>query len=101
MGAWMLPSAASAFALGLLGSGVTPGWLTPWMALVAGLVLLGAGWLAAGHERRGPGALTRAGLVAPDHEVVEAVGGRRVISSAAPVVAAAISLVGVLTLGLG
>ncbi len=97
----MLPAAAAAFALGLLGSGATPGWLAPWMALAAGLALLGAGWLAAGRERRGPGALARAGLVDPDHEVVEAVGGRRVVSSVTPVVAAAVSLVGVLTLGAG
>src|SRR5918994_2923404 len=97
----MLPSAAAAFALGLLGSGAAPRWLAPWMALAAGLALLGAGWLAAGRERRGPSALARAGLVAPDHEVVEAVGGRRVVSSVTPVVAAAISLVGVLTLGAG
>ncbi|MGH2641600.1 MAG: ComEC/Rec2 family competence protein, partial [Actinomycetota bacterium] len=101
MGAWTLPAAAVAFALGLLGSGAVPGWLEPWMALAVGLVLLGAGWLAAGHERRGPGALARAGLVALDHEVVEAVGGRRVVPFVTPVVAAAVSLVGVLTLGAG
>ena len=101
MGAWMLPSAAAAFALGLLGSGATPGWLTPWMALAAGLVMLGAGWLTAGRERRGPGALARAGLVAPDHEAVEAVRGRSVVSSVKPIVVAAISLVGVLSIGAG
>ena len=101
MGAWMLPSAAAAFAIGLLGLGATPGWLTPWMALAAGLVMLGVGWLTAGRERRGPGALARAGLAARDHEVVEAVGGRSVVSSSAPVLAAAISLFGVLTLGAG
>ena len=97
----MLPAAAAAFALGLLGAGATAGWLEPWMALAAGLGLLGAGWLAAGHERRGPGALARAGLVAPDHEAVEAVGGRRVVSSVTPLIAAVVSLVGVLTLGVG
>ena len=40
----MLPTAASAFALGLLGSGSTPDWLASWMALVVGLVLLIARW---------------------------------------------------------
>ena len=97
----MLPTAASAFALGLLGSGSTPDWLASWMALVVGLVLLIAGWFAAGRERRGPGALARAGLLAPEREVVEAVGGRRVIPSVTPVLVASISLLGVLTLGAG
>ncbi|MCD6023006.1 MAG: hypothetical protein K0R20_2716, partial [Actinomycetia bacterium] len=39
MGAWMLPSAAAAFALGLLGSDAAPGWLAPSMAFAAGLAL--------------------------------------------------------------
>jgi competence protein ComEC len=97
----MLPAAAAAFALGLLGSGATPGWLTPWMALAAGLAMLGIGWLAAGRERRGPGPLARAGLVAPHHEIVGAVGARSVVSSVTPVLAAGVSLLGVLTLGAG
>ena len=69
------------------------------MALVVGLVLLIAGWFA-GRERRGPGALARAGL-RPEREVVEAVGGRRgdPVRHAGP--RSLDPLLGVLTLGAG
>ena len=99
VGAWMLPTAASAFALGLLGSGSTPDWLASWMALVVGLVLLIAGWFAAGREPRSRRA-GASGSSRPEREVVEAVGGRGV-PSVTPVLVASISLLGVLTLGAG
>jgi competence protein ComEC len=101
MGAWMLPSATAAFALGLIGWGSVPGWVDPWMALLLGIVALGAGWVVAGHERRGPSPLARANLLPPDHATVEAVAGSRVTSAVAPVVAAILSTLGVLALGTG
>ncbi|MGH2680287.1 MAG: DNA internalization-related competence protein ComEC/Rec2 [Actinomycetota bacterium] len=98
MGSWMLPSAAVAFAAGLIGWATPPPWLDPGIVLASGLLALGIGWLAAGRERRGPGALARAGLLPAEHASVEAVAGGRVLS-ARPVAAAVISLVGVLALG--
>jgi competence protein ComEC len=71
------------------------------MAFVIGLVALGAGWLEAGRERRGPGPLARAHLLPPDHAAVEAVAGGRVTPAVSPVVAAFLSTVGVLALGTG
>ncbi|MBA3737631.1 MAG: hypothetical protein H0W97_03610, partial [Actinobacteria bacterium] len=100
MGAWMLPSAAAAFAVGLLGWTWMPTQAEPWMAFVLGLVALGAGWIVAGRERRGPGALARANLLPPDHPTVEAVAGGRV-TSVAPAIAAILSVAGVLALGTG
>ena len=101
MGAWMLPSAAAAFALGLLCGGSMPGWVEPRIAFAVGLLALGSAWFVAGRERRGPGPLVRANLLPPDHAVIEAVEGRRVSSAVAPAVAAALSLAGVLALGTG
>ena len=100
MGAWMLPSAAAAFAVGLLGWTWMPTRAEPWMAFVLGLVALGAGWIVAGRERRGPGALARANLLPPDPPTVEAVAGGRV-TSVAPAIAAILSVAGVLALGIG
>ena len=100
MGAWMLPSAAAAFAVGLLGWTWMPMWAEPWMALLLGLLALGTGWLVAGRERPGPGPLARADLLPPDHPTVEAVAGGRV-TSMAPAVAAILSVAGVLALGIG
>lgn len=100
MGAWTLPSAAAAFAVGLLGWTWMPGWVDPWMAFVAGLAALVSGWIGAGRERRGPGVLVGADLLPLEHPTVEAVGGRRVLS-AAPAVAAVLTVVGVLALGMG
>ncbi len=71
------------------------------MAFVIGVIALGAGWLVAGHERRGPGPLARANLLPPDHASVEAVAGGRVTPAVAPVVAALLSTVGVFALGTG
>jgi competence protein ComEC len=96
----MLPSAAAAFAVGLLGWASVTRWVEPWMAIVLGLLALGAGWLVAGRERRGPGPLARARLLPPDHAAVEAVAGDRV-TSAAPGVAAILAVLGVLALGTG
>ena len=101
MGAWMLPCAAAAFALGVLGWSSMPGWVEPWIAFALGLVALGAGWLVAGRERRGPGPLARANLLPPDHAAVEAVAGGRVTSTVAPVAVAVLSAFGVLALGTG
>src|SRR5688572_3381520 len=101
MGAWMLPSAAAAFSLGLLGWNSMPRWVEPWMAFVIALIALGTGWLVAGHERRGSGPLARANLLPPDHAAVEAVASGRVTPVVAPVVAAFLSTVGVLALGAG
>ncbi len=100
MGAWMLPSAAAAFAVGLLGWTWMPEWAEPWMAFGTGLLALGAGWVVAGRERRGPGPLARANLLPLDHPTVEAVTGDRVTSTA-PAVAAILSVAGVLALGAG
>ncbi len=100
MGAWMLPSAAAAFAVGLLGWTWLPGWVDPWMALALGLLALGTGWIVAGRERPGPGPLARANLLPPGHPTVEAVAGGGV-TSAAPAVAAILTVVGVLALGTG
>ncbi|HUF60224.1 MAG TPA: ComEC/Rec2 family competence protein [Actinomycetota bacterium] len=100
MGAWMLPSAAAAFAVGLLSWTWMPTWAEPWMALLLGLVALGAGWIVAGRERSGPGPLARANLLPPDHPTVEAVAGGRV-HPVAPAVAAILSVAGVLALGTG
>jgi competence protein ComEC len=97
----MLPSATVTFALGLLAWTSVPARIEPWTALAVGLVALTFGWLAAGREQRGPGPLARVGLLAPDHEVVEAVRGGRVEASVTPIVAAVASLVGVLALGMG
>src|SRR5688500_2359239 len=97
----MLPSAAAAFAVGLLSWTSMPRWVEPWMAFVLGLVALGAAWLVAGRERRGPGPLARATLLPPDHAAVEAVAGKRVTSTVAPVVAVILSAIGVLVLGTG
>ena len=44
MGAWMLPSAAAAFALGLLCGSSMPGWAGPRIAFMVGLLALGSGW---------------------------------------------------------
>jgi competence protein ComEC len=101
VGAWMLPAAAAAFAVALLGWTSMPRWVEPWMAFVLGLVALGAAWLVAGRERRGPGRLARAKLLPPDHAAVEAVAGRRVTSNVAPVVAVILSALGVFALGTG
>jgi competence protein ComEC len=101
VGAWMLPSAVVAFALGLLSWTSMPRWVESWMAFVLGLVALGAGWLVAGRERSGPGPLARAKLLLPDHPAVEAVAGRRVTPTVAPVVAVILSAIGVLALGTG
>ena len=92
MGAWMLPSAAAAFAVGLLGGTAMPAWTEPWMAFAAGVGALGSGWIVAGRGRRGPGALTRAHLLPPDHATIEAVASGRV-SAVAPVAAAVLSVV--------
>ncbi len=100
MGAWMLPSAAAAFAVGLVGWTALPVWAEPWMAFAAGLVALGAGWIAAGRERRGAGPLARATLLPPEHATVQAVAGGGV-SAGAPVVAAVLAVLGVLALGIG
>lgn len=97
----MLPSAAAVFAVGLLGWTAISDLVEPWMLLVFGLVALGAGWLAAGQERRGPGALARAGLVVPGHGTMEAVGAGRVVPAVTPAIAAAVSLAGVLAVGAG
>jgi competence protein ComEC len=97
----MLPSAAAAFALGLLGWSVVPAWVEPWAALLLGFTALGVGWRVAGRERSGPGALTRAGLVPPSHGTVEAVASRRVTAGGAAIVAAVITLAGVLVVGAG
>jgi competence protein ComEC len=96
----MLPSAAAAFALGLLASASTPRWVEPWMALAAGLLALGTGWLAAGRAS-GPGALERVGLVPSDHPAVAAVAGGRAGKGVSPIALAVVSLVGVLALGAG
>jgi competence protein ComEC len=101
VGAWMLPSAAGAFAVGLLSWNSMPRWVEPWMTFVLGPALLGAAWLLAGRERRDPGPLARANLLPADHAAVEAVAGRRVISNAAPVVSVILSAIGVLALGIG
>lgn len=97
----MLPSAAAAFALGLLGWTSISAWVEPWIALAAGLLALGMGWLAAGLERRGPGPLARAGLVPCEPATVAAVAGARIASTSRPFAAAAVSLAGVLALGAG
>jgi competence protein ComEC len=97
----MLPSAAAAFAVGLLGWTSMPTWVEPWTAFVVGLVALGAGWLVAGRERHGPGPLARAHLLPPEHATVEAVAGDRVASAVPPVVAAVLSALGVLAIGTG
>jgi competence protein ComEC len=101
VGAWMLPFAATAFAIGLLSWTSMPRWVEPWIALVLGPVALGAGWLMVGRERRGPGPLARAHLLPPDHATVEAVAGDRVASAVPPVVAAVLSALGVLAIGTG
>ena len=100
MGAWMLPSAAAAFAVGLLSWTWMPTWAEPWMASLLGLVALVAGWIVAGRERSGPGPLARANLLPPDHPTVEAVAGGRV-RSVAPALTAILSVAGVLALGTG
>jgi competence protein ComEC len=101
VGSWMLPAAAAAFVLGLLSWEVVPGRVDPWVVLLAGFALLGGGWVAAGRQGPGSGgALASAGLVAPDPAAVEAVASRRVIASA-PIVAAAVSLAGILGVGAG
>jgi hypothetical protein len=97
----MLPSAAAAFALGLLGWSAVPAWVGPSMALVVGFTALGIGWIAAGRERVDRGALARARLVPPDHGTVEAVASRRVTAGAGAIAAAVITLTGVLVLGAG
>ena len=67
MGAWMLPSATAAFALGLLCGSSMPGWVGPRIAFMVGLLALGSGWFVAGRERLGPGPLVRADLLPADH----------------------------------
>jgi len=101
MGAWMLPSATAAFALGLLGWTAMPVWVEPSMPLAAGFLALGVGWLAAGRERRGPGPLVRAGLLSSEPPTVVAVAGDRVPGTSRPVAAAVMSIVGILALGAG
>jgi competence protein ComEC len=101
VGAWVLPSAAAAFALGLLSWTSMPRWVEPWMAFALGLVALGSGWLVAGRERRGPGPLVRANLLPSDHATVAAVAGGRVSSLVAPVIVAVLAALGVSALGTG
>ena len=101
MGAWMLPSAAAAFALGLLCGSSMPGWVGPRIAFSVGLLALGSGWFVAGRERRGPEPLVRADLLPEDHAAIEEVAGHRVSSALTPAVAAVLSLAGVLVLGAG
>jgi DNA internalization-related competence protein ComEC/Rec2 len=97
----MLPAAAVAFALGLLGSDALSGRVDPWVVLLAGFALLGGGWVAAGRHGSGSaGALASAGLVMPEPAAVEAVASSRVIA-AAPIVAAVVSLAGILAVGAG
>jgi len=100
LGAWMLPSAAAAFAVGLLGWTWMPAWVEPWMSFLLGLVALVTGWFVAGRERHWPGPLARAHLLPRDPPTVEAVAGGRV-TSVAPAAAAILSVAGVLTLGIG
>jgi competence protein ComEC len=100
VGAWMLPAAAVAFALGLLSWPSVPGWVEPRSCFVLGLVSLGAGWFVAGREHRGPGPLARANLLPPDHATVNAVSGGRV-TSVAPIVSVVLSGLGILALGAG
>jgi DNA internalization-related competence protein ComEC/Rec2 len=97
----MLPAAAVVFALGLLAWSVVPAWVEPWVALAVGCTALGIGWRAAGHERAGPETLVRAGLVPSAHATVEAVASRRVTAGGAAIVAAVLSLAGVLVVGAG
>ena len=101
MGAWMLPSAAAAFALGLLCGSSMPGWVEPRILFAVGLLALGAAWVVAGRERRGPGPLVGADLLPADHAAIEAVAGRRVSPAVTPAVAAVLSVAGVLVLGAG
>ena len=101
MGPWMLPSAAVAFAVGILAWSRLPGWAEPWMALVAGLAALGVGWLGAATARSGPGSLAAAGLVPPEHAIVEAVATDRVASTHWPLRTFVACLLGLLALGAG
>ena len=96
----MLPSAAVAFALGLLNGPRLPPSAQPWTVLIVAAALLSAAWLAAGSEARGPTVLSRAGLVRPDHASVASVHGGRV-RSAVPVASAVLGLLGVVALGAG
>ena len=101
MGAWMLPAATAAFAVGLLNGTRLPPAVEPWVVLAVGLALLGVGWFVAGREHRGVPELERAGLVEPAHDAVGSVRGGRVIASAAPALTAVTALAGVFALGAG
>lgn len=100
MGSWLLPSSAVAFALGLLNGPRLPASAQPWIVLIVAAALLGAAWLAAGREARGPTVLSRAGLVGPDPAAVASVHGGRV-RAARPVASAVLGLLGVVALGAG
>jgi competence protein ComEC len=95
----MLPSAAAAFAVGLLVSDAAPPH--PAITLLLGFVLLGVGWLVAGRESRGPGPLVEARLLTPDHRAIAAVSGTRVRAALTPLLAGSLSIAGVVALGAG
>jgi competence protein ComEC len=101
VGSWMLPSAAVAFAIGILAWDRVPGAIEPWICLALGSAGLGVGWMGAARTHRGPGSLARAGLVPHEHAAVEAVAGERIASPARSAVTAAATLIGVALLGTG
>ena len=95
----MLPSAAAAFAIGILAWPRMPGWVEPLLVLGAGLAAQGAGWLGAAAAAPGEGSLVAAGLVPSAHPAVEAVATERVASTAWPLRAVVACLLGTVALG--
>ena len=63
MGEWVLPAAAAACWLGLLGRAAVPRWMPPWTLLVVGAAAMVAALVAAPREKSTPASLERSGIV--------------------------------------
>jgi competence protein ComEC len=100
VGAWTLPVAAAAFAVGLVAWPAMPAWVEPWMPLGVGVVALMIAWLGAGRHVGGADALVGAGLLPPDPVAVAALAPGRT-DARAPLGAAVFAVVGMLALGVG
>ncbi len=100
MGAWTLPIAAAAFAGGLVAWPAAPRWVDPWMPLGLGAVALAIAWICAARPGRDATALVRAGLLPPNPAAVSAIVPART-SARASLSAAALTIAGMLALGVG
>jgi len=101
VGPWLMPSAAVAFAVGILAWIWAPSGAEPWMLFAVGVAALGVGWILATTGRRGAEPLAMAGLVRPKEAAAEAVAAERIAAPGAPAGVAVAVLLGLVSLGAG